>query len=86
METFIGFDSAWAGNAKAPGAICAVTFSDDAQIRWYPPVLVGFDEALKFVADVIPTAESLDLCLAARVLQGAVCRQVRTFGSWYHIK
>ncbi len=51
METFIGFDSAWAGNAKAPGAICAVTISDGAPIRWHPPVLVGFDEVLRFIAD-----------------------------------
>ncbi len=33
---------------------------------------------------LIPAAESLDLCRAARVLQSAVCRQVRTFGGWYY--
>jgi predicted RNase H-like nuclease len=31
MEIFIGFDSAWAGTAKAPGAITAVTFSGGAR-------------------------------------------------------
>jgi predicted RNase H-like nuclease len=52
METFVGFDSAWMGNVKAPGAICAVTMEDGAPVRWHPPVLVGFDQALTFITDV----------------------------------
>jgi predicted RNase H-like nuclease len=52
METFIGFDSAWAGNAKAPGAITEVTFTGGAPVRWHPPELVGFNEALTFIGNV----------------------------------
>ncbi len=52
MKTFVGFDSAWMGNPKALGAICAVSMEDGVPIRWHPPVLVGFGAALTFIADV----------------------------------
>jgi len=52
METFVGFDSAWMGNPKAPGAICALSMEGGEPLRWHPPVLVGFGAALTFIADV----------------------------------
>lgn len=52
METFVGFDSAWMGNPKTPGSICAVSIKHGTPLRWHPPVLVGFDAALTFIADV----------------------------------
>ena len=51
METFVGFDSAWMGNPKTPGSICAVSIKHGAQLRWHPPVLVGFGAALTFIAE-----------------------------------
>ncbi len=53
METFVGFDSAWMDNPRAPGAICALSMNDGEPRRWHPPVLVGFDAAHAFIADVI---------------------------------
>lgn len=50
-ETFIGFDSAWAGNPKSPGAISAITMENGAPSIWHPPVLVGFEQALGFIRD-----------------------------------
>jgi predicted RNase H-like nuclease len=32
MYTFVGFDSAWADNIKAPGALCAVTVANGAPV------------------------------------------------------
>jgi len=52
FETFVGFDSAWMGNSKVPGAICAVTTRNGSPIRWHQPQLVGFDQALAFIAAV----------------------------------
>lgn len=50
-ETFIGFDSAWTDNARAPGAICAVQLGAGAA-RFHAPRLVRFADALAFVDDV----------------------------------
>lgn len=52
MDTFVGFDSAWTDNLKAPGAITAVSFEDSNVVCWYAPRLVSFDEALEFIRDV----------------------------------
>lgn len=52
METFVGFDSAWAGNAKAPGAICAVSVEHGKPVHWHAPRLAGFDDAVAFATDV----------------------------------
>ena len=52
MDTLIGFDSAWAGNAKAPGAITAITIDAGVPVKWYAPQLVGFDDALGFIHEV----------------------------------
>jgi len=49
MDTLVGFDSAWAGNPKAPGAVCAVTFADGVPIGFHRPRLASFDEALAFI-------------------------------------
>ena len=52
MDTFVGFDSAWTDNPKAPGAIAAVSVRDGAVVGWHPPRLVSFDGALAFIGDV----------------------------------
>jgi predicted RNase H-like nuclease len=52
MDTYIGFDSAWTDNPKAPGACCAVTFDDGAAVRFHAPRLASFDQALEFIQDV----------------------------------
>lgn len=53
--TLIGFDSAWTDNAKAPGAICALSLKPDGSIAFHPPQLATFDDALKFIDDVRST-------------------------------
>jgi predicted RNase H-like nuclease len=52
VDTYIGFDSAWAGNPKAPGAICAVRIKEGQPVRFHAPQLVSFDEALTFIRNV----------------------------------
>jgi predicted RNase H-like nuclease len=52
MDIYIGFDSAWADNPKAPGAICAVGIKDGVPVQFHDPQLVSFDQALKFIQDV----------------------------------
>ena len=60
MDTYIGFDSAWTDNAKAPGAITAVSVREDRVVSWWPPQLVSFDGALKFISEVrSPTGTTL---------------------------
>jgi len=49
MEIYIGFDSAWTDNLKAPGAVCAVVWEGDQVSRFHPPRLATFDQALAFV-------------------------------------
>jgi predicted RNase H-like nuclease len=44
-----GFDSGWTDNAKAPGAICAVAFDGDGQLRFHEPRPVSFAEARSFI-------------------------------------
>ena len=51
-DVFIGFDSAWTDNAKAPGAICATGIQDGRTVAWHPPRLAGFDAAREFIQAV----------------------------------
>lgn len=46
---FVGFDSAWADNAKAPGAICAVSREGGKWIGFKPPEFASFEQASGFV-------------------------------------
>ncbi len=52
VDTFVGFDSAWTDNPKAPGAIAAVSVQDGSVVGWHPPRLVSFDGALAFIKEV----------------------------------
>jgi predicted RNase H-like nuclease len=52
MDIYIGFDSAWANNPKAPGAICAVGVEEGGAVQFHEPRLVSFDEALRFIRSV----------------------------------
>lgn len=52
IETFVGFDSAWTDNPKAPGAICAVQMRPDAATLFHEPRLSSFDDAVAFVEAV----------------------------------
>ena len=52
MDVYIGFDSAWTDNAKAPGAICAVGVEAGRPVLFHPPRLVTFDQALTFIREV----------------------------------
>ena len=49
--TFVGFDSAWADNPRAKGAICALHRDADVLHGFHEPHLVGFDEAAGRVTD-----------------------------------
>ncbi len=52
MDVYVGFDSAWTDNPKAPGAIAAVGVEDGRVCAWHAPRLVTFDQALGFVREV----------------------------------
>jgi predicted RNase H-like nuclease len=52
IETFIGFDSAWTDNEKAPGAICALQLRPGLAPVYHEPRLVRFAEALAFAESV----------------------------------
>ncbi len=54
MDTYIGFDSAWTDNPRAPGAICAVGIENGRPTRFHAPQLVSFDQALKFIQKARP--------------------------------
>ncbi|WP_198665791.1 MULTISPECIES: DUF429 domain-containing protein [unclassified Sphingomonas] len=51
-ETFVGFDSAWTDNPRAPGAICAVALAADGTATFHPPRLARFGDALDFIEAV----------------------------------
>jgi predicted RNase H-like nuclease len=61
---FVGFDSAWADNKKAPGAICSVRFDGEEFIDFRPPMLVDFDGAFDCIQRLkgqdAPTLVALD--------------------------
>ena len=47
-EIFVGFDSAWTDNVKAPGAICAISRRAEG-FEFIPPRLARFAEAGSFI-------------------------------------
>ena len=51
-EVYVGFDSAWTDNERAPGAICALEIAGGGLRRFHPPRLVRFAEALEFIREV----------------------------------
>ena len=51
MDIYVGFDSAWTDNPKAPGAICAVGIENGHPARFQAPQLVSFDQALTFIQE-----------------------------------
>ncbi len=55
MDVYIGFDSAWTDNPKAPGAICAVAINSGCLQRFHAPQLASFDNALAFIQKVRST-------------------------------
>lgn len=52
MDAYIGFDSAWMNNPKAPGAICAVAIENGYPAQFHAPMLVTFEQALAFIQDI----------------------------------
>ncbi len=52
MDVYIGFDSAWANNPKARGAICAVEIDVVGNARFHQPRPVSFNQALSFIREV----------------------------------
>ena len=56
MDIFIGFDSAWADNPRAPGAICAVGLNGGVPAVFHSPRLVSFSQALAFIDEVRSTS------------------------------
>jgi predicted RNase H-like nuclease len=52
MDAYIGFDSAWTDNPKAPGAICAVCFENGRPAQFHAPQLVSFAQAHTFIQAV----------------------------------
>lgn len=49
MDVYIGFDSAWTDNPKAPGAICAIGIEGGREVWFSAPQLVTFSQALTFI-------------------------------------
>ena len=49
MDIYIGFDSAWTDNPKAPGAICTVGIENGHPALFNAPQLVSFEQALTFI-------------------------------------
>ncbi|WP_306752409.1 DUF429 domain-containing protein [Paracoccus actinidiae] len=58
FETYVGFDSAWTDNPKAPGAICALVLRAGRPVAFHAPQLASFVEALAFV-NVVHTPASV---------------------------
>ena len=52
-EAFVGFDSAWAGNA--PGGIASATFSQDSLLETRLPEPAGFDDAARIIEALAST-------------------------------
>ncbi|GBQ42125.1 DUF429 domain-containing protein [Komagataeibacter europaeus] len=52
MDIYIGFDSAWTDNPKAPGAICAIGIENRHPVQFHTPRPVSFDQALTFIQNV----------------------------------
>jgi predicted RNase H-like nuclease len=49
METYVGFDSAWTDNPKAPGAVCAIQFDREGVVCFHEPRLARFAKAEAFI-------------------------------------
>lgn len=49
MDVYIGFDSAWTDNPRAPGAIAALSVLDGRSDEFQPPRLASFRQALDFI-------------------------------------
>ncbi|AZV38272.1 DUF429 domain-containing protein [Komagataeibacter xylinus] len=56
MDIYVGFDSAWTDNPKAPGAICAISIENGYPAQFHAPRLVSFNQALAFIQNVRPDA------------------------------
>jgi predicted RNase H-like nuclease len=52
VEAYIGFDSAWADNPRAPGAITAIVRRGTDAIDFHAPIAATFDGALEFIERV----------------------------------
>jgi predicted RNase H-like nuclease len=52
METYVGFDSAWTDNPKAPGALCAIRFEENGVVRFFPPRPASFTQALSVIQEL----------------------------------
>jgi len=52
-EAFVGFDSAWAGNA--PGGIASATFAEDRLVETRLPEPAGFDHAAAIIEELAST-------------------------------
>lgn len=59
---FVGFDSAWTDNPRAPGAIASLVFGSGGPTAFAPPRLVRFAEALEAIRE---TAAEADFTLIA---------------------
>ena len=52
MDVYVGFDSAWADNPRAPGAICACGVERGRPVWFRPPELASFADALRLIEAV----------------------------------
>ena len=60
--TIVGFDSAWADNPRAPGAICCLRLQGSIALSFGEPELASFSQALAYVQREHVAS---DLCLVA---------------------
>lgn len=58
----VGFDSAWTDAPKAPGAVCAIAFSQKGALDFIPPQLASFAQATEFIE---AKKQRYSLCLVA---------------------
>ena len=56
-ETFVGFDSAWTDNPRAPGAICALRIEGGGAPVFHAPRLARFADATMFIDAVTAGAD-----------------------------
>ena len=60
--TIVGFDSAWADNPRAPGAICCLRLQGSVVLSFGEPELASFSQALAYAQQ---EHAGSDLCLVA---------------------
>ncbi|MTH62389.1 DUF429 domain-containing protein [Paracoccus litorisediminis] len=53
---FVGFDSAWTDNPRAPGAVCALVTRADGPPAFHAPQLATFAHALAFIRAIQKTS------------------------------